>query len=151
MAKRFPDNPMFLNAKGDVALFTGNLRDAEKLYEQAGVETERAFILWKTNRRAGALPIIKNILKENHEQIDRGSEEFTPAYELARVYAFQGHTDESLAWLKKAIDNGWLYYSWTLEDPLLESVRGNSTFKQLIDQAKTRVDAMRMKITTEGL
>jgi TolB-like protein/Flp pilus assembly protein TadD len=148
---RLPDNPALLNAGGDVELFTGHLGEAEKLYERAGVATERAFIHWKNNRKADALPIIKNILKENQAQIEQGSEEFTPAYELARVQAFQGHTAESLVWLKKAVDNGWLYYGWTLEDPLLESVRENNTFKQLIDQAKARVDAMRMKIIDEEL
>lgn len=148
---RLPDNPALLNAGGDVELFTGHLGEAEKLYERAGVATERAFILWKNNRKADALPIIKNILKENQAQIEQGSEEFTPAYELARVHAFQGHTAESQVWLKKAVDNGWLYYGWTLEDPLLESVRENNTFKQLIDQAKARVDAMRMKIIDEEL
>lgn len=49
----------------------------------------------------------------------------------ARIYALQGDSEQSLEYLRKAVDNGWREW-WTKSDPLLSSISENPKYKEII-------------------
>jgi TolB-like protein/tetratricopeptide (TPR) repeat protein len=56
---------------------------------------------------------------------------------IASVYALAGATEEALDWLEHAVDRGWINHPLFSEnDPLLESIRGEERFKELMVRVK---------------
>lgn len=78
--------------------------------------------------------------------LKQGNESFDIPYDLARVSAIQGNTAEGCAWLQKAIDAGWRFYSLGEVDPLLENLRGDERYKRMMVDVKSKVEEMRKRI-----
>ncbi len=58
---------------------------------------------------------------------------------VASTYALAGAKDEALEWLEHAVDRGWINYPLFAEqDPLLENIRGEERFKELMVGVKAR-------------
>jgi protein kinase/serine/threonine-protein kinase len=150
MIQQFPNDRVILGAVGDLELLENNPDSALAHYEKGGQDMERAYILWKRGRREEADSLTKGIVEYDNAQIEAGSEEFTPALELARIAAFTEKTGEALAWMEKAVDAGWLYYRLSMVDPLLENIRDEPQFIRIMNGASRRVDEMRSK-AKEGL
>jgi tetratricopeptide (TPR) repeat protein len=62
------------------------------------------------------------------------SADFDTSLMLAECYALAGNTTESMAWLRKAIDNGWTSWSYFDWDPLLANLRQSREYKELREQ-----------------
>ena len=64
------------------------------------------------------------------------------AWMLADGYALIGHRDDSLRWLKRAVDQGFINYPiLSTLDPLLESIRGDAEYQALMQQVQRRWQA----------
>lgn len=46
------------------------------------------------------------------------------------------------AWLQKAFDAGWRDYQFASRDPMLENLRRDEKFKQIIDQMKSQLGSL---------
>lgn len=58
------------------------------------------------------------------------------------TFALAGDRDEALTWLEHAVDRGWINYPlFSRQDPLLESVRGEARFEELMVTLKRDWDA----------
>ena len=57
----------------------------------------------------------------------------------AQIYTLQGKTDEALAALRQAIDDGWRQYWWyhAEHDPNLDSIRNEPKFQAMMDEIRT--------------
>ncbi len=61
---------------------------------------------------------------------------------VASTYALAGAKDQALEWLEHAVDIGWINYPlFSEQDPLLESLRGEKRFKELMVTVKARWEA----------
>jgi protein kinase/serine/threonine-protein kinase len=149
LVRKFPGDRLIMQAAGDVHLVSGEWTQASAYYDSGGVNTEKAFILWKSGHRKEAGKIIDGNIAENLAQVETGTEEFTPYYELSRLYAIRGEKESALRWLGKAIEAGWLYVRWTRVDPLLENIRESEEFRRLMDEVLLRVEAMRKRAEEE--
>lgn len=58
------------------------------------------------------------------------------AYSIGATFAQLGKADESLEWLQRAADTGFPCIRWFELDPLLEPVRSQSGFAQLIERMR---------------
>lgn len=62
---------------------------------------------------------------------------------LADGFALLGNRDEALHWLRKAVDLGFINYAYLAKlDPMLESLRTDAEFKDLIQQVQQRSQAV---------
>jgi eukaryotic-like serine/threonine-protein kinase len=64
------------------------------------------------------------------------------AWMLADGYALIGRRDDSLRWLRRAVDQGFINYPiLSTLDPLLESIRGDTEYQALMQQVQRRWQA----------
>ena len=56
---------------------------------------------------------------------------------MTRPIALAGAKDEALTWLERAVEQGWINYPlFSKQDPLLESIRGEERFRELMVKVK---------------
>ncbi|MFC1575435.1 hypothetical protein ACFL5A_02150 [Gemmatimonadota bacterium] len=68
---------------------------------------------------------------------------------IASAYALADATQEALDWLEHAADRGWINYPLFSEhDPLLESIRGEDRFKELMVRVKRDWEAFGTELGT---
>ena len=53
-------------------------------------------------------------------------------YNIACIYAKQNKVEDSIDWLKKAIDSGYRNWDLIKTDKKLENIRGSSYYKKII-------------------
>ena len=62
----------------------------------------------------------------------------------AQCYAMVGETRSAISWLERAIRHGYANYPLLARtDPLLEKVRGDPDFQQLMEELRPRWEALR--------
>jgi tetratricopeptide (TPR) repeat protein len=84
------------------------------------------------------------ILRRAESRIqERGVGDSEAIYKLAQAYAVLGDTTSALRLLKYSIDNGFFPYPYFVSDPLLDSLRGESQFTDLLKSAQQRHEAFR--------
>ena len=66
-------------------------------------------------------------------------------YKVAEAYAILGSKQAALRVLKQSIANGFFSYPYLQNDPLLDSIRGEAGFAQLLDDARQRHDAFKSR------
>jgi len=58
---------------------------------------------------------------------------------MAPVYALAGAKEEALTWLERAVERGWINYPlFAHQDPLLENIRGEPRYKELMVGVKAK-------------
>jgi non-specific serine/threonine protein kinase len=70
----------------------------------------------------------------------------------ACAYALIDDKEESLNWLEHAIDRGWINYPlFSRDDPLLDNIRGEERFKQLMNRIKPEWDRFEVRAVLNSL
>lgn len=113
------------------------------------VETLLGYTYWKTDQHEQAMELFNHSSKTLQQTLAQGYEIWDVPYELAAIHAIQGNKEEAYRWLHKAIDAGFRLYRSTLRDPLLENLREDEPFQQMMLQVKARVDEMRKRVEEE--
>ena len=152
--KDSPLDPDILAAAALVEFYAGDFLKAKVLYDSAYSKkadkkesyAEYAYILWKINKRKEATLIFSKASNEAEELIKQGSEEFNSPYTLAEVNAVVGNKEAAYKWLQEAINKGWRFYRWSLNEPLFENIRNEDRFKKMMNNVKSMVDSMRWKV-----
>ncbi len=138
---------------GDAQLCVGSLTEARDYYQQAlsvdstkgDLHTRLGYIARKNGDKQEARHLLGQSRKLVQEQIEKRNEWWELPYTNALTHAIEGNKSEAYKWLQKAIDAGWRDYRWGLIDPLLESLRNDEQFQQMMAQVKTKVDEERKK------
>jgi DNA-binding winged helix-turn-helix (wHTH) protein/TolB-like protein len=158
-AKRFYINALMISARPDEALqaskkfFNGDadlrylvekrmLSEAEQRAEQEykrdpdAVWTFVYQILLKAlrGRHAEAQAAIPSILSK--ERRYRGYHHDT--YNIARIYALGGKTQEALKWLRTTVDAGFPHYPLFARDKFLDPIRQDPAFQRFMEEMKQR-------------
>jgi TolB-like protein/Flp pilus assembly protein TadD len=152
--KDSPVDPDILAVAALVEFYAGDFQKAKVLYDSAYSKkadkkdsyNEYAYVLWKNNKRKEAALIFNNASREAEELIKQGSEEFNSPYTLAQVNAVLGNKEAAYKWLQEAINKGWRFYRWSLNEPLFDNIRNEDRFKEMMNNLKLMVDTMRKKI-----
>ena len=85
---------------------------------------------------AAAVSHVTPLLEESARWVDY------LAWMLADGFALIGHRDDSLRWLRRAVDQGFINYPMlSTLDPLLESIRGDAEYQALMQQVQRRWQA----------
>ncbi|HEX7572744.1 MAG TPA: protein kinase [Bacteroidota bacterium] len=153
-----PEDGVGLNYAGDVALFQGHLEEGRKLYERAvgrqGMteETPRrnstrlGFILLKLGEAKLARAMLDRSIRDDEDALSRGNEWYAIPLDIACVHAVRGETQEAIRWLQKAQDAGWTESAIAMKDPLMEGLRKNPNFLEVLAKADRRVEEMRNRV-----
>jgi DNA-binding winged helix-turn-helix (wHTH) protein/TolB-like protein/Tfp pilus assembly protein PilF len=73
----------------------------------------------------------------------RGVGDPEASYKIAQAYALLGDKPAALRVFRRSIETGFFSYPYFLTDPLLENLRKDSEFQQLMNKAKQRHEAFR--------
>ena len=168
MTALLPDSPLLLFTAGLSELVTGNRPRAQQLFEQAlpsfrgvrqgvrnagaGVETNLAYLLLRTGRRAEAEALFQESLATDRRAADEGNEDWSVPYDTACVHALRGEKDEAFRSLDKAVEAGWRGWPMGTRSPLLDSLRSDPRFhrvearlEELVGQMRRRAELTRDK------
>jgi DNA-binding winged helix-turn-helix (wHTH) protein/TolB-like protein len=78
------------------------------------------------------------------QAVERGSYmDHHVAYSLGAVWAQLGHAEASVRWLRQAADSGFPCYPWFARDSLLNPVRGEPAFRELMAYVEAQRKATR--------
>jgi TolB-like protein/DNA-binding winged helix-turn-helix (wHTH) protein len=95
----------------------------------------KAFSLDIRNQAPAGLAILRQV----EAKIDqRGVGDPEATYKIAQAYAVLGEKASALRVLRHSIDNGFFPYSYFLTDPLLDNIRSEPEFNQLMNTARQR-------------
>lgn len=92
---------------------------------QASLASVEAATNAKAAARKRAADIVRGSYMDHHV-----------AYSLGAAYAQLGEPHEAIVWLRRAVETGFPCYPWFELDPLLEPIRKEADFKQLLATMK---------------
>ncbi len=105
-SRQFPNDVLFFPVRGVIAAFAG---DEERARQEIRLTIQNK----------------KSFIHYHHAQ-----------YDVACIHALLGEKDEALRWLADAAHNGFPCYRFFENDPLLESVRGEDRFRNLMSELR---------------
>lgn len=105
----------------------GNLVAAQPLKNQALLLALQG----KHRKAEAAIPSIVEKAPKN-----KGYHHLT--YDIARVYALGGRSEEALKWLRETVKEGFPCYPLFARDPFLDRIRNDPAFVQFMTDMKTR-------------
>jgi DNA-binding winged helix-turn-helix (wHTH) protein/TolB-like protein len=86
------------------------------------------------------------ILRATEEKIeDRGVGDPEAMYKLSEAYAVLGDKPSGLRMLRRSIENGFFAYPYFKEDPMLDGLRNDREFAELMEVSRQRHEAFKEK------
>jgi serine/threonine protein kinase/TolB-like protein/Flp pilus assembly protein TadD len=142
------DSAYILFYRGLAQYYLGQHNQAEQDFDQAyervptllpvDVGKALSYAIKHDNARGLAL------LRETEDKIEeRGVTDPEGIYKVAQAYAVFGDKQSALHMLRHSIGGGFFCYPYFMQDPLLQSLRGEPEFQLLMNQAKQRHDQFR--------
>ena len=131
--KNRPNDPLLHYEMGNLYLAKGELNKAISEYQKALALQPRfpqalnnlALVYAKNKEYAKAL-------SEFHKMLDHWPDNAETYYNIACMYSRLNRVDESIEWLKKAIDKGYTKWKNIKTDSDLENIRDSFAYRELI-------------------
>lgn len=73
-----------------------------------------------------------------------GTDDPRLAWEIGSIAAIRGSPEEAMAWLGRGYEAGWRWAFLAERDPLLDALREQAGFEELLHQMRTDVEEMRL-------
>jgi DNA-binding winged helix-turn-helix (wHTH) protein/TolB-like protein len=126
----------------------------EKQFDQSASDFDRAYQLdpnlysgigkalsdWIHQHGAEGLLLLSGLEKTMRE---RGVGDPEAAYKIAEAYAILGNKGSALQALRMSVESGFFSYPYIDKDPLLNDLRGESDFAQILNVAHQRHEAFK--------
>lgn len=100
-------------------------------------------ILLAEGNRIEAEIYLSHALEMNMNEIQKGSPDDDPPFNVAAIYAIQGKKRESLEWLQNAIDKKWIDYAQVEFGPYFSKFRDDPDFKEKLSVVRKKVAELR--------
>ncbi len=140
-----PASTECLKAASEIEHITGRLEEA-LLFLDGAVETggpsiqiRRASLLAQSGRVHEAESTLEQILAAVESGLDKGDEDWGLPYSAAAVHAIRGDREDSVEWLRRAVESGFRDSAWLRIDPIFEGLRGSAEFQHLVTDLANRV------------
>ncbi|NQZ10076.1 MAG: tetratricopeptide repeat protein [Algicola sp.] len=154
--KLLPDNTDIIVAAGDVALATGDHAKALELFLQVSESDEDmklthyavlrvGQLYWLQGEKEQANDILNQALVRTQSMLAQGDEWPGNYVDIASIYAIKQSHVESIAWLNRAFDVGWVDYKRLSYDPAFTDMQALPEFIALISKVESKVLTMRHK------
>lgn len=151
-----PDNPDIITASADLALVNGEIDSAltsflkvvsseqnHKLTHYAQLRVGQ--IYWLKGDMNTANTMLNNALDRAQSMLAAGDEWPGNYADIASIYAIKKSHDGAIAWLKRAVDVGWVNYRRLTYDPAFADMQELPEFKAIINRIESKVLTMREK------
>ncbi len=123
------------------------LKEAEPLIEEEYVKNpeavssrrQRSLLLALQGRHREAQAEVPQII----DRIPRNKTSHHSTYDLARIYALDGKSEEALKWLRKTVNEGFPCYPLFGRGSFLDPIRRDPAFTQFMAEMKTRWEGYR--------
>jgi DNA-binding winged helix-turn-helix (wHTH) protein/TolB-like protein/Flp pilus assembly protein TadD len=115
-----------------------DLEPQPSLYIQSG----RALSYAIEGKRLEGIELLRNT---ERRILERGVSDAEGIYKVAQAYAVLGDREAALRLLKVSIDQGFFCYPYFVNDPLLDGLRGEPLYRELIEKARTRHEEFKRK------
>jgi TolB-like protein/Tfp pilus assembly protein PilF len=161
IAEENRDNARALLGAAEILVTAEELRRAEPLLERAyalspfvenaihSAPVLLAYILLKRGEDERARRLMDEFTAHAHGQLAGGSESSRLSYDLAAVHALRGETDNALDRLEEAVRAGWRYYPVAVRDPLLESLRQEPRYREIMAGLAARIEESRRRVEAD--
>jgi adenylate cyclase len=106
------------------------------------------YIYFNGGLRDRADTLIQYKIAYNMERMNNGDISYKFPYELAQVYAIRGDNDEAILYLNKALQNGWMEYSFASTDPSFFFLQSDKRFNEIIQKSIYKLDSIQLQVTT---
>ncbi|HYG97795.1 MAG TPA: protein kinase [Terriglobales bacterium] len=162
VAQDDPDNEELDNLVADVALITGT-PDATTYVEHffrsvpdlnanwwllpESYRVRYAYLLANRGETKRAHKLLNEAERKARQTLDEGDETPRLRMELAAIYALREQNRAALEWLERAYDLGWRDARTLARDPMLQRLREEQAFKDLVSRITSEVAAMRERST----
>ena len=104
-------------------------------------------ILWQKGHREWSERIHQGFFSSISGALQYQDQQWLHLYWAAAVYASIGDIDQSVEWIERAIDYGFVDYGWIQFDPIfLDAVR-DPRYETLLAELESKVAAMRQAVT----
>ena len=142
-------SPFNLALVGRVEMYSGNYHKAAEQYRKADLpmganwvrhRLQYSFALLKIGHKEDTRKILESSKKIIHESETPNRNDL---YNLAAISALEGNKPEAYVWLQKSIDAGNLSYHTMINDPLLETFRDETRFREMMKNLENRLSEMR--------
>ena len=154
-----PGNVASLNAAGTAELFAGDYPKAKDYYEKANrvsvtiadftIRSNASglgFALMKLGEPSESNRLFHETLALRSEEVKQGNAKPLTFYDIASIHAALGEKEEAYSFLSKSIEAGWRGYRFTLRDPMMEKLRDETKFKQMMAELRLLVEEMKKKV-----
>jgi protein kinase/serine/threonine-protein kinase len=152
---KYPDNIYGLYVAGFVMLCTGRDAQAREYNERLIALAPGSFhaqfanmrlgyLQWKAGQKEEAKKRLSDSLAFLRDEIAQGGGWMR--YDVASVYAVQGETDRAIEWLQRAVDGGYVWVERISIDPLLDTIREDARFKEIVAHLEIKVAEIRREI-----
>jgi TolB-like protein/predicted Zn-dependent protease len=144
------DAALIVFYRGLAEYYKKNWEQAEKNFDHAfeldrsvlQAEIGRAFSLGMQHQESEAAGILRALENKISE---RGMVDPEAIYKIAQAYATLGDKTSALRVLYQSIENGFFPYPYFVTDPLLDSLRSEDEFSELMSSAHQRHEAFKSK------
>ena len=114
------------------------LESQPSLYIQAG----RALSYAIEGKRVEGIELLRNT---EMRIMERGVSDAEGVYKVAQAYAVLDDRAGALRLLRVSIDQGFFCYPYFINDPLLDSLRGEAEYNELMEKARARHEEFKKK------
>ncbi len=105
-----------------------------------------AYIYYHGGHEERAKSLLDYKLQYNMDQISKGKLSYKFPYEIAQIKAIYGENSEALEWLEKAVNKGWMEFSYALLDPCFINFHETALFQSLTTQSRKRLDSIKVSL-----
>jgi hypothetical protein len=101
--------------------------------------------LWRLGERDKAEELFTERIRLNQAAIEKGNQNPELPRDMAVILATRGEVEEAVQWMEKAAESGFAWHDLTTKDGLLNNLRDNPRFQQIMAKMKARVASMRSR------
>lgn len=100
-------------------------------------------VLWQIGQREWSARIHQEFFSSIEGALQRQDRQWLHLYWAAAVYASRGDIDQSMNWIERAVEQGFVDYGWVRYDPIFADAVRDPRYVDLLDELESRVATMR--------
>lgn len=102
-------------------------------------------VLWQMGHRQASSRIHKEFWSSIRGALQQRDQQWIHLYWAAAVNASTGDIDQSVEWIERAVENGFVDYGWIRYDPIFSNVINDPRYAALLGELETKVATMRQE------
>ncbi len=142
-------SPLTLNYLGEIAYRSGRRELAKEYFEKVlEIKDEIGEFYFASSFKEYLEGNLDNAIEYNLKRENSEPEDGEILYEIARLYALYGKVEDCRRALKRAVEKGFISYTFMKKDTFFNSVMDDENIQELFSIAKNKYEDLRGKLIT---